>query len=431
MKFDLMSVVMNPFFLIFLTLCVGMGAGNMKKLGKMRLGVGGPLFFGLAIGWVVKKLAFSVKEGEPGYDAASSLIKTNAIPSILLSVMLILFVAAVGLLASRDLGVVIKRYGLRFIALGLFITLIGAGLSYTTVLINSDTDAFEASGIYTGALTSSPGLGAAMETAAKYASAAAGSRGMNNMESTHYINKALGKVGTGHAVAYPFGMIIVIIAMTLLPKIFKLNLPSEFARYQSETAGIRKISGSKPIEPVMFDIKSYAFVCLTGYVSGMVEIYLGPLGYFSLGSIGGVLISSVVLGYIGKLGPFTFKMDNRILSTVKDISLSCYVGMVGINYGHDVIEALTGNGIYYAAVSALIALLCVTTGFLFGRYVLGINWVMLSGAICGGMTSTPGLGMAVDVIGTDEPAAGYAAAYPAALTGMVLFTITMYNISPV
>jgi len=44
------------------------------------------------------------------------------------------------------------------------------------------------------------------------------------------------------------------------------------------------------------------------------------------------------------------------------------------------------------------------------------------------MTSTPGLGVAVDVIGTDDPAAGYAATYPFALFGMVLFTIILHKL---
>jgi len=53
---------------------------------------------------------------------------------------------------------------------------------------------------------------------------------------------------------------------------------------------------------------------------------------------------------------------------------------------------------------------------------------MLSGAICGGMTSTPGLGAAIDAAGSDEPAAGYGAVYPFALLGMVLFSIILNRI---
>ncbi|MEA3422586.1 MAG: hypothetical protein U9Q80_02065 [Bacillota bacterium] len=42
-------------------------------------------------------------------------------------------------------------------------------------------------------------------------------------------------------------------------------------------------------------------------------------------------------------------------------------------------------------------------GFVIGRYVVKISWIMLSGAICGWMTSTPGLGVAVEAVASDDP----------------------------
>ncbi|MCK5762889.1 MAG: hypothetical protein KAH05_02100, partial [Clostridiales bacterium] len=55
-------------------------------------------------------------------------------------------------------------------------------------------------------------------------------------------------------------------------------------------------------------------------------------------------------------------------------------------------------------------------------------WIMLAGAICSGMTSTPGLGATVEAVGSDDPAAGYGATYPFALLGMVIFTIILHNL---
>ena len=31
-----------------------------------------------------------------------------------------------------------------------------------------------------------------------------------------------------------------------------------------------------------------------------------------------------------------------------------------------------------------------------------LNWIMLVGALCGGMTSTPGLGAAIEAVGSEE-----------------------------
>jgi uncharacterized transporter YbjL len=66
--------------------------------------------------------------------------------------------------------------------------------------------------------------------------------------------------------------------------------------------------------------------------------------------------------------------------------------------------------------------------YLVGRYIFKLNWIMLIGAICGGMTSTPGLGAAIEAVGSNEPAAGYVAIYPFALLGMVIFSIILHNL---
>ena len=70
----------------------------------------------------------------------------------------------------------------------------------------------------------------------------------------------------------------------------------------------------------------------------------------------------------------------------------------------------------------------IIVGFLVGRYLFHLNWIMLSGAICGGMTSTTGLGAATEAVGSDDPGAGYGATYPFALLGMVIFTIILHKL---
>ena len=78
-------------------------------------------------------------------------------------------------------------------------------------------------------------------------------------------------------------------------------------------------------------------------------------------------------------------------------------------------------GIFTTATSILV-------GFLFGRYVLGMNWVILSGAICGSMTSTPGLGAAIDATGCNEAAGGYGATYPLGLLCKVVIVLILSKV---
>lgn len=161
---------------------------------------------------------------------------------------------------------------------------------------------------------------------------------------------------------------------------------------------------------------------------GSLEINMGPLGCFSLGNTGGVLITGLVLGYKGKIGTISFRMNPKYLTFIRKISLAFFLGIVGINYGYRALNALIGSGIILALSSILICILSIIAGFLVGRYIFKFNWIILIGAICGGMTSTPGLGAAVKAFDSDDPAAGYGATYPFALVGMIIFTILLHKI---
>jgi putative transport protein len=445
---------------MFIAVFSGMLFGKIK-FGKFSFGVSGTLFTGLVIGWGVVKYANKFVDGDEYFGAAKSFLGKGVIPKDFFYLFLILFVAAVGLLAAKDIGAVLKKYGLKFVILGLVVTFVGAAATYgctivATKVLNANTTPYEVSGVYTGALTSSPGLAAATETANKHASKvveeypemdAEGKQKVLDMidksllaadypeltadQKETFINNAEGGIGIGHAIGYPFGVIIVIIAVNFFPKIFRMDVDKEMATFKHEMEEARKEAGGRQVKEVDFDLIGLCLAMLVGYTIGKIGIDLRPIGInqtFSLGSTGGVLIGSLILGYIGKIGPIHFRMNSKILGIVRQLSLAFFLAIVGLRYGFGVFDALVNNGLILAAVSLVVGLIAMMIGFFIGKYIFNINWIMLSGALCGGMTSTPGLGAAVDAIGTDDPAAGYGATYPFALIGMVLFTIILHGL---
>lgn len=86
------------------------------------------------------------------------------------------------------------------------------------------------------------------------------------------------------------------------------------------------------------------------------------------------------------------------------------------------IDALFRHGLLLVGIGALSALAAELAGFILGRAIWKLNWVLLAGAICGAMTSTPGLGAAIEATGGEECSAGYGATYPMAIVCMVIFT---------
>lgn len=460
MVFDLGKWIMNPFVLMFLAVFTGMMFGKVK-FGKFNFGVSGTLFTGLLVGWLVVKYANGFEESEKAFSSAQSFLGKGIIPKDFFYLFLILFVATVGLLAAKDIGAVLKKYGVKFVVLGITITFVGAATTYgmtifTTKVLNADITPYEVSGVYTGALTSSPGLAAATETATEHATKTVekydsmtdeektkvlkmldknltveDNQTLSEEQKVAFIQNAEAGIGIGHAIGYPFGVIIVIIAVNFFPKIFNINMEEEKKIFDREMAEARAASGGRVIEETSFDLVALCLAMLFGYTIGKFGFDLNIIGInqvFSLGSTGGVLVGSLILGYIGKIGPINFRMDSKILGIVRQLSLAFFLAIVGLRYGFKVFDALAGSGIILAVVGLVVGLVAMLVGFFLGRYVFKINWIMLSGAICGGMTSTPGLGAAVDAIGSDDPAAGYGATYPFALLGMVLFTIILHGL---
>ncbi len=147
MQFNLAAWIMNPFVLMMITVFLGMFFGKIK-FGKFTFGVSGCLFVGLVIGWWAYRLASTFPKTESGYKEALELIKNGVIDKGFFTLFLILFIAAVGLLAAKDIGIVIKNYGSKFIVLGFLITFTGAAATYGMALILPGINSYEITGVY-------------------------------------------------------------------------------------------------------------------------------------------------------------------------------------------------------------------------------------------------------------------------------------------
>lgn len=447
---------MNPFVLMCAAIITGLAFGRIK-LGRFDFGSSGALFTGMIIGWGVVKYARGFPADSIYYATAQKLISVDVIDIGFLNLFLILFIASMGLLAAKDVGAVMKKYGLKFIILAVVITAVGAGSTYGITVLNDGMNPYEVSGVYTGSLTSSPGLAAALETAKNEAQekaahyndmsmqekdkflqildktgalSAENTNELTSEQKAQYIRNAEAGVGIGYAVGYPFGVLIVILAINFIPSIFRINLKEEKESFRKEIDEFRISSGNDFTNEEKFDLAAFALVCVLGFTIGMIELDLSTigLGKFSLGSTGGVLIGSLFLGHIGRIGILNFRMDEKILGGIRELGLVFFLATVGLRYGYNAFEAVARVGFFLALVSLLVGIAAMLVGFFIGRYIFKMNWIILAGAICGGMTSTPGLGAAVDSIGSDDPASGYGATYPFALLGMVIFTIILFKL---
>lgn len=445
------NTVFSPFVLIFLAIFLGMLFGKIK-VKNFAFGGAGPLFVGLVIGYFVMKYANSIGEDSSIYSEAQSIISVGVISNLLFNTFLVLFVTAIGLLASNSIGKVIKKYGFKFIILGFLITFVGAVVNWgLTEALANNVSYFKVAGVYSGAMTSSPGLAAALESTEREAAVQADEFGnlsedrkaqivqvlneyydsqdidkeisvsadsLAEEEKADFVEAALADVGTGHSIGFPFGSLVVIMGMAFLHLIFRIDIQKEKREFAKIIKKDEVVQGTRS---AVFDITGFAFAALFGLLLGSITI-----GSFSLGNTGGALLGGLLFGSIGKLGFINFRMDDKILQVLRSLCLEIFLAIVGLKYGYSVVTAITGTGWIFAVVSIITASAALLSGFFVGRYVMKLNYVLLSGAICGGMTNTTGMGTLLDVLDSDDAATGYGATFPFAVIGMVLFTIVLH-----
>ncbi len=174
--------MLNQYFVFFLIIALGLALGNVKVKG-VSLDVSAVIFVALLFGHL-------------GYKS----------PAVLQKIGLILFIYSVGIQAGPGFFKSFKKQGVQFIALAFIVVFSGALVSYLgSIILGIDKNLIV--GIYTGAMTSTPGLAAAIEST----------------------NSPLASIGYG--VAYPFGVIGVILFVKFIPKLLKINLKSEEENY--------------------------------------------------------------------------------------------------------------------------------------------------------------------------------------------------------
>lgn len=368
----------NGLFVTFLAVFVGVVIGGIDFKG-FKLGSSGSLFAGLVLGHLGLEVSHSY---------------------FILS--LGLFVASVGLIAAKDIGGVFKSHGLKFVLIGFVMTGVAAFITFVgSNLFGGDLDPLLVIGTFTGGLTSSPGLGALIEGVSQ---------------------PVRQKIIIGNSVAYPFGVLVVIIFEEVWPRVRNIDIEEEKAKFRSKIDLRDNVSDSDASgDSLSFSVAGFSLVVVLGGVLGSIPIPLGPIGSAKLGITGGILPTALVIGYYSDFVPVETRMSYNVLSGIRSLTLSVFLAVVGIEAGSGFLNTALGAGPVIILIALVEIILTIFVGLFFLRFVWGLDWILTAGAITGGMTSTPGLGAAIEATGTEDVGTGYGSTYPFALIGMVIF----------
>lgn len=142
---------------------------------------------------------------------------------------LILFVFSIGLQVGPGFFHSFKSGGLKLNMLAVALVLIGVVTTYVIHLVTNE-NLVTLTGVMSGAVTNTPGLGAAQQT---YLDATAGSF-LHEMNTPDVASS----LASGYAVAYPIGVLGVILVLMLTKAIFKIDLKKEENEMNSHETGM-------------------------------------------------------------------------------------------------------------------------------------------------------------------------------------------------
>ncbi len=408
------------FTLIFVIVAFGYLLGGIEIKG-VSLGTAGVFLIAILVGWLctlnfgdIPLLGNFHIEGEG--DKIVSTFK-----STIQNTGLILFVGAVGFIAGpnffKDLAKNFKTY----IALGIVIILSGTAVAVVCTLLTPEYGPEFWSGVLSGALTSTPGFSAAKDAVAEASNA-------SDLEAL---------ITLGHAIAYPFGVIGVVLFVQLIPKLLKADMDKERAALKEGASEERKLPANL-FKCEEIGLMPFALAVIAGLILGSITIPLSANGFdgpcFSLGTTGGVLIMCLVFGHFGHFGKLSLEIPHTTLKVLREFGLMMFLLGAGFHGGVALVEQVSKFGGAIVAWGfiggALMTIAPMVVGIILAKLLMKLPLLNSLGSITGGMTSTPALGALIKSAKTDDVAAAYASTYPIALVLIVLacqLMITLIN----
>lgn len=181
----------QPLLLLFVVSGLGYVLGQIK-VGGISLGVAAVLFVGLAFG---------------------ALSPDMEIPVIIVELGLIVFVYTIGLASGPGFFASFKRKGLRDNAFIFIMLLLAAGLTVVAALIFG-LKATVTAGMYAGSLTNTPALASLLET-------------VRTMAPPAMVDTLAAEPVIGYSVAYPMGVIGMLVAVYVVQRAFKIDYREE------------------------------------------------------------------------------------------------------------------------------------------------------------------------------------------------------------
>ena len=310
---------------------------------------------------------------------------------------LILFVTAVGLQVGPGFFKSFKKGGLAMnlmalvnVALGVVITIVIAKLA--------GEELSDMAGVYTGAITNTPGLSAAQQTVRDLGMDAAADR-----------------LANGYAVAYPLAVVGMILTCIILRPLCRMDLQKE-PTVADDLEQNRQKQDTPVSQRHKVNLIPIFVIIALGIILGSIPIPVGMSAPVKLGLAGGPLVAALIGSWLGvKKGWFTTEFtESHGVWMLREVGIALFLAGVGLGAGSSFISTIQAGGYMWILYGFIITVVPPLLVALFGRLVLKINYYTLMGFIGGAHTDPPTLAFANNIApeGCKLPNTGYATVYP-------------------
>lgn len=309
---------------------------------------------------------------------------------------LILFVVAVGLQVGPGFFRSFKKGGLAMNLMAL--TNVAFGVLITFIISKvAHQDLADMAGVYTGAITNTPGLSAAQQAVTDLG-----------------IDGAADRLAAGYAVAYPLAVVGMIMTCILLRPLCRIDLKKE-----PSSEDTMESQGTKQATPLSqrhkVNLIPIFVIIAVGIIVGSIPIPVGMKAPVKLGLAGGPLVVSIIGSWLGvRKGWFTTDFtDSHGVWMLREVGIALFLAGVGLGAGGQFAATVQEHYMWvvYGVVITVVPPILIG---LFGRLVLKMNYYTLMGFIGGSHTDPPTLAFANTVApeGCKLPNMGYATVYP-------------------
>lgn len=309
---------------------------------------------------------------------------------------LILFVVAVGLQVGPGFFRSFKKGGLAMNLMALTNVALGVVITFVIAKV-ARQDLADMAGVYTGAITNTPGLSAAQQA-------------VNDLG----IDGAADRLAAGYAVAYPLAVVGMIMTCILLRPLCRIDLKNE-----PSSEDMLEPQSSKQATPISqrhkVNLIPIFVIIAVGIIVGSIPIPVGMKAPVKLGLAGGPLVVSIIGSWLGvRKGWFTTDFtDSHGVWMLREVGIALFLAGVGLGAGGQFMATVQEHYMWvvYGVIITVVPPILIG---LFGRLVLKMNYYTLMGFIGGSHTDPPTLAFANTLApeGCKLPNMGYATVYP-------------------